>query len=203
MIIPPFHESAFEVIISIKQNTTKEDFEAILAQNPHYRLHYADNTGRTALSRASTLGNAILTRHILQKGGNDLVKIEANHTRGLTPLILTSFIDTEKERAFFTAQVLIRAGVNINSVTKTLSGTSITALSVAELANNIPLIHLLLARSAKLPDNHEIGSNLYPNILNVHRFLTSENFQLFNIIHLKKKLPPEIVKLVIHYLKRI
>jgi len=83
-----YHEEAAPVLNKITSKLTPEEFDALCTSNMKYEFNHSatlnDKGPFTALDLATEMNNIPLIRHIVKKGGKDLLNL--GNADGHTPL---------------------------------------------------------------------------------------------------------------------
>ncbi len=157
--------NADEIITSIGHFTTPDDFDALCAQHPSYELSHGErDLQQTALDQAIFLDNIPLVRHIVKKGGTDLLRLRSFYGRSL--VLQSALAHSEQEKCFAMVKELVDLGADVNLTIKFTEGdVMLTPLfKAANMAvwqegrkdqeKNLEIIKFLLRRGANICYDH-------------------------------------------------
>ena len=145
---------AKQVVDSINEKTTPQEFDEKMADIPEYSLEQGGRMAMNALGRAASYGNVALVRHILTIGDAKKL-INLGNYFGCTPLFL-SLKDCKLDDKIKVIKELVRSGANVNMAISTPFGQDFIQLQkgdtpltlAAEHLKSYKLIKLLLKNGA-------------------------------------------------------
>lgn len=155
-------------------NITPQEFDDYISRCPGYQIEHLSIGGNTALHIAALRGNYNLVKYVIYKYGNSFIN-QVNPYNGRTPLYNACTCE-DIINGFKTADVLIRAGSDINLAVKLLNKFNDESINVhfatplwacLQKPNNIPLAALLIKQGAIIHFPKESHIEIIKQILNM------------------------------------